>query len=60
MKEANCVSSFVDLANAPRAKLMKGVETQILTGLDDEKMMMVLTEVLPDHEVPLHVSSPAR
>ena len=54
MKVAKHFSPFVDLANAPKAKLMKGVEMQILTGLDGEKMMMVLTEVLPDHEVPLH------
>ena len=54
MKVAKHPSPFIDLANAPKGKLMKGVETQILTGLDGEKMMMVLTEVLPDHEVPLH------
>src|SRR4030042_1950605 len=54
MKATKHPSPFVDLAKSPRAKLMKGVETQILTGLDGEKMMMVLTEVLPDHEVPLH------
>ena len=54
MKVAKHPSQFVDLANAPKGKLMNGVETQILTGLDGEKMMMVLTEVLPDHEVPLH------
>src|SRR4030067_2293011 len=54
MKVAKHFSPFLNLANAPKAKLMKGVETQILTGLNGEKMMMVLTEVLPDHEVPLH------
>ena len=54
MKEAKHISPFIDLANVPKAKLMKGVETQILTGLNGGKMMMVLTEVLPDHEVPLH------
>ena len=50
MKEAKHISPFIDLANVPKAKLMKGVETQILTGLNGGKMMMVLTEVLPDHE----------
>ena len=54
MKMTKHPSPFVDLTNAPKAKLMKGVETQILTGLAGEKMMMVLTEVVPDHEVPLH------
>jgi len=54
MKVAKHPSPFVDLASAPKAKLMVGVETRILTGLDGEKMMMVLTEVLPNHEVPLH------
>jgi quercetin dioxygenase-like cupin family protein len=33
---------------------MKGLETTILTGLQGEKMMMVLNSTLPGHSVPVH------
>lgn len=33
---------------------MEGLETTILTGLHDEKMMMVLNATLPGHSVPIH------
>jgi quercetin dioxygenase-like cupin family protein len=39
---------------APRFIQRVGLETTILTGLNDEKMMMVLTDTLPGHTVPLH------
>lgn len=33
---------------------MPGLETTILTGLNGEKMMMVLNSTLPGHTVPTH------
>lgn len=33
---------------------MTGLETTILTGLNGEKMMMVLNSTLPGHTVPMH------
>jgi quercetin dioxygenase-like cupin family protein len=33
---------------------MEGLETTILSGLDGEKMMMVLNATLPGYTVPLH------
>ncbi len=51
LKEENY---FIDLASAPTIQQMKGLETTILTGLQDEKMMMVLNTTLPDHTVPTH------
>jgi quercetin dioxygenase-like cupin family protein len=45
---------FISLENAPKIRMMKGLETTILTGLHGEKMMMVLSATLPGHTVPLH------
>jgi quercetin dioxygenase-like cupin family protein len=48
------VPRFISLKKAPVIKQMEGLETTILTGLDGEKMMMVLSATLPGHSVPLH------
>jgi quercetin dioxygenase-like cupin family protein len=45
---------FIDPKKARTIKQFEGLETTILTGLDGEKMMMVLTATLPGHSVPLH------
>jgi quercetin dioxygenase-like cupin family protein len=45
---------FINLAKAPKIVQMKGLETVILTGLQGERMMMVLNKTLPGHTVPLH------
>jgi quercetin dioxygenase-like cupin family protein len=47
-------SYFISLKNAPKIRMMKGLETTILTGLHGEKMMMVLSATLPGHSVPSH------
>lgn len=48
------VPYFIIPAEAPRFIQMVGLETTILTGLNGEKMMMVLNDTLPGHTVPLH------
>jgi len=45
---------FIDPENAPRLTQMLGLETNILTGLRGEKMMMVLNATLAGHTVPRH------
>ena len=45
---------FIEPASAPKILQMKGLETTILSGLDREKMMMVLSATLPGHSVPMH------
>jgi quercetin dioxygenase-like cupin family protein len=45
---------FINLKNAPKIRMMKGLETTILTGLHGEKMMMVLSVTLPGQTVPSH------
>ncbi len=45
---------FIDPQDAPTLLQMAGLETKILTGLNNEKMMMVLNSTLPGHTVPLH------
>ncbi len=45
---------FIEPASAPKILQMKGLETTILSGLDGEKMMMVLSATLPGHSVPTH------
>jgi quercetin dioxygenase-like cupin family protein len=45
---------FIDPDNCPKIVQMEGLETIILTGLHNEKMMMVLNITLPGHTVPLH------
>lgn len=45
---------FIDLGKVPKIRQMEGLETSILTGLNGEKMMMVLNATLPNHTVPLH------
>ena len=45
---------FVDPAEGASFTQMPGLETTILTGLNGEKMMMVLNATLPGHTVPMH------
>jgi len=45
---------FIDPEDAPRLTQMPGLETNILTGLRGEEMMMVLNATLPGHTVPRH------
>jgi len=47
-------SFFLDIKKAPKFMQMEGLETTILTGLYDEKMMMALNATLPGHSVPIH------
>jgi quercetin dioxygenase-like cupin family protein len=47
-------SHFIDLRKAPKVQQFEGLETTILTGLHEEKMMMVLSATLPNHSVPVH------
>lgn len=53
MKEKK-IPYFIDVAEAPKIVQMKGLETVVLTGLNGEKMMMVLNITSPKHTVPLH------
>lgn len=48
---------FIDLAQSPMIRQMKGLQTTILTGLHGEQMMMVLNTTLPGHTVPEHSHS---
>jgi quercetin dioxygenase-like cupin family protein len=48
------IPSFIDPREAPQFVQMSGLETTILTGLQGEKMMMVLNATLPGHTVPTH------
>ncbi|HUK50863.1 MAG TPA: hypothetical protein VLV18_07485, partial [Terriglobales bacterium] len=45
---------FIDTTLAQRLTQVEGLETSILSGLQGEKMMMVLTTTLPGHTAPLH------
>jgi quercetin dioxygenase-like cupin family protein len=45
---------FVQQKHAPKISVMPGLETRILTGLNGERVMMVLSATLPGHSVPLH------
>ena len=45
---------FIDPKKAPKIKQFEGLETTILTGFEDDKMMMVLSATLPGHTVPMH------
>jgi len=54
MRKDERIPYFIDKAHAPKILQMKGLETTILTGLHDERMMMVLNATLPGHTVPLH------
>jgi quercetin dioxygenase-like cupin family protein len=47
-------SHFVQPRHAPKVSVMPGLETTILTGLNGERMMMVLSATLPGHSVLLH------
>ena len=47
-------SFFIDPDKAQELTQMKGLTTKILTGLQGEKMMMVLNYTLPGHSVPKH------
>ena len=47
-------SFFIDPDKAQELTQMKGLTTKILTGLQGEKMMMVLNYTLPGHTVPKH------
>jgi quercetin dioxygenase-like cupin family protein len=48
---------FINPAEAPEISQMVGLKTKILTGLHEEKMMMVLNTTLPGHTVPRHTHS---
>ena len=52
--EKKKVSYFISPAKALKIDQMPGLETIILTGYHDEKMMMVLNTTLPGHTVPTH------
>ena len=54
MNGSKKIPHFVDLKESPKIIQMPGLETTILTGLQNEKMMMVLNSTLPGHTVPLH------
>jgi len=45
---------FINPETAPQLKQMPGLETTILTGYHNEKMMMVLNSTLPGFTVPIH------
>ncbi len=45
---------FIDAQDAPKLDQMPGLETTILTGLQGERMMMVLNATLPGCTVPIH------
>lgn len=45
---------FLDPESALRFTQMPGLESAILTGLNGESMMMVLSTTLPGHSVPMH------
>jgi quercetin dioxygenase-like cupin family protein len=45
---------FIDPTKYQTIVQMEGLETTILTGLGDEKMMMVFSAIMPGHSVPLH------
>jgi len=45
---------FIDVEKAPRFSQMEGLETTVLTGLEGERMMMVLNATLPGQTVPIH------
>jgi quercetin dioxygenase-like cupin family protein len=45
---------FINPKDAPKIEQIKGLETTILTGLKDEKMMMVPSSTMPGHSVPTH------
>lgn len=47
-------SFFIDPSTQPQFKQMKGLKTTVLTGLHNEKMMMVLNTTLPGYTVPMH------
>ncbi|MFX0003599.1 MAG: cupin domain-containing protein [Candidatus Hodarchaeota archaeon] len=47
-------SYFINKEDAPKFKQMEGLETTILTGLQEGKMMMALNATLPGHSVPTH------
>ncbi|UCH56664.1 MAG: cupin domain-containing protein [Candidatus Bathyarchaeota archaeon] len=48
---------FIDAEKAPTFSQMEGLETTVLTGLNGERMMMVLNATLPGHTVPIHSHS---
>lgn len=45
---------FINPISCPKIDQMIGLETTVLTGYNDEKMMMVLNATLPGHTVPMH------
>jgi quercetin dioxygenase-like cupin family protein len=45
---------FINPDDALRFTQMPGLESAILTGLNGESMMMVLSTTLPGHSVPIH------
>jgi len=45
---------FIEVEKAPKFSQMEGLKTTVLTGLEGERMMMVLNATLPGHTVPIH------
>lgn len=45
---------FIDLEKCPEIVQFEGLTTKVLTGLNNEKMMMVLTSTMPNCEAPMH------
>ena len=54
MKGSQNIPVFIDLKDSAKIAQMPGLETTILTGLHQEKMMMALNSTLPGHTVPVH------
>ncbi len=48
------ITYFINPTSCPKIDQMTGLETTVLTGYNDEKMMMVLNATLPGHTVPMH------
>lgn len=48
------IAYFIDPTSCPKIDQMAGLETTVLTGYNNEKMMMVLNKTLPGHTVPMH------
>ena len=45
---------FINPTFCPEIKQSAGLKTTVLTGYNDEKMMMVLNATLPGNTVPVH------
>ena len=54
MMKKKRIPYFIAPETAKEFTQMKGLKTKILTGLNGEKMMMVLNYTLPGNSVPMH------